>query len=155
MAAQSFRATLTHSAWAEIGEIVAYWTERDEPGRGEQYAHDLPAEAIRQLAGPGTARAGRFLCHTAHPTDAGASRLQALLSHPLFREGIRRHRRSSAFLARPSRRAVPGVSGKPPAHDPNWPGKISVSPHLTGVEGWQPERKVLKLILELQKEGRL
>ena len=67
MAAQSFRVTLTRSAWADIGEIAAYRTERDEPGRGEQYAHDLPAEAIRQLADPGTAHAGRFLRLTAHP----------------------------------------------------------------------------------------
>jgi hypothetical protein len=28
----------------------AYWTECDEPERGEQYAHNLPSEAIRQLA---------------------------------------------------------------------------------------------------------
>ena len=57
MAAQSFRVILTHRAWADIEDIVAYWTERDEPERGEQYAHDLPSEAIRQLSDPGTAEA--------------------------------------------------------------------------------------------------
>ena len=67
MAAQSFRVILTESAWAVLEEIVGYWTERDEPERGEQYAHDLPAEAIRQLSDSGTARAGRYLRHTAYP----------------------------------------------------------------------------------------
>ena len=67
MAAQSFRVILTHRAWADIEDIVAYWTDRDEPERGEQYAHDLPSEAIRQLSDPGTARAGRYLRHTAYP----------------------------------------------------------------------------------------
>ena len=50
MAAQSFRVILTQSAWSDLEDIVAYWTERDEPERGEQYAHDLPAEAIQQLS---------------------------------------------------------------------------------------------------------
>ena len=67
MAAQSFRVIFTDSAWADLEEIVAYWTDRDEPERGDQYAHDLPTEAIRQLSDPGTAHAGRFLCHTAYP----------------------------------------------------------------------------------------
>ena len=44
MAAQSFRVIFTESAWADIEEIVAYWTDRDEPERGEQYAHELPTE---------------------------------------------------------------------------------------------------------------
>lgn len=42
-------------------------TDRDEPERGEQYAHDLPTEAIRQLGDPGRARAGRHLLHTSYP----------------------------------------------------------------------------------------
>ena len=67
MAAQSFRVIFTESAWADLEEIVAYWTDRDEPERGEQYARDLPSEAIRQLSDPGTAHAGRFLHHTAYP----------------------------------------------------------------------------------------
>ncbi len=67
MAAQSFRVIFTQSAWADLEEIVAYWTDRDESERGEQYAHDLPAEAIRQLSDPGTAYAGRFLRNTAYP----------------------------------------------------------------------------------------
>ena len=67
MAAQSFRVILTQSAWADLEEIVAYWTDRDESERGEQYAHDLPTEAIRLLSDPGTAHAGRFLHHTAYP----------------------------------------------------------------------------------------
>jgi plasmid stabilization system protein ParE len=67
MAAQSFRVILTQSAWTDIEDIVAYWTDRDEPERGEQYAHDLPSEAIHQLSDPGTARAGRYLRHTAYP----------------------------------------------------------------------------------------
>ena len=67
MAAQSFRVILTQKAWSDLEDIVAYWTERDEPERGEQYAHDLPAEAIRQLSDPGTAQVGRYLRHTAYP----------------------------------------------------------------------------------------
>ena len=67
MAAQSFRVILTQSAWADIEDTVAYWTDRDEPERGEQYAHGLPSEAIRQLSDPGTARAGRYLRQTAFP----------------------------------------------------------------------------------------
>jgi plasmid stabilization system protein ParE len=67
MAAKSFRINLTESAWADIEDIVAYWTDRDEPERGEQYAHDIPSEAIRHLSDPDAARAGRFLRHTAYP----------------------------------------------------------------------------------------
>jgi plasmid stabilization system protein ParE len=67
MATQNFRVIFTESAWGDIGEIVGYWTDRDEPERGEQYAHDLPAEAICRLSDPGTARAGRHLRHTAYP----------------------------------------------------------------------------------------
>jgi plasmid stabilization system protein ParE len=67
MAAQNFRVIFTQSAWNDIGEIVAYWTDHDERERGELYAHDLPSEAIRQLSDPGTARAGRHLRHTAYP----------------------------------------------------------------------------------------
>jgi hypothetical protein len=36
----------------DLEETVAYWTNRDQPERGEQYAHDLPSEAIRQLSDP-------------------------------------------------------------------------------------------------------
>lgn len=67
MAAKSLRVVFTQSAWADIEEIVAYWTDRGEPERGEQYAHDIPSEAIRQLSDPGAARAGRYLRHTAYP----------------------------------------------------------------------------------------
>ena len=67
MAAQDFRVIFTESAWDDIGEIVAYWTDRGEPERGERYAHDLPTEAIRQLTDPATARSGRYLRHTAYP----------------------------------------------------------------------------------------
>lgn len=67
MAAQNLRIIFAESAWNDIGEIVGYWTDRDEPERGEQYAHDLPSEAIRQLSDPGTARAGRHLRHTSYP----------------------------------------------------------------------------------------
>ena len=41
MAAQNFRVIFTQSAWADLEEILASWNERDEPERGEQYAHDL------------------------------------------------------------------------------------------------------------------
>jgi hypothetical protein len=37
MAAQNFRVIFTESAWEDIGEVVSYWTDRDEPERGEQY----------------------------------------------------------------------------------------------------------------------
>jgi plasmid stabilization system protein ParE len=67
MAGESFRVIFTQSAWADIEEIVAYWTERDEAGRGEKYAHDLPSEAIHQLSEPATARSGRHLLHTEYP----------------------------------------------------------------------------------------
>lgn len=67
MAAPNFRVIFTESAWGDLIEIVRYWTDRNEPERGEQYAHDLPTEAIRQLSDPGTARAGRYLRHTAYP----------------------------------------------------------------------------------------
>ena len=67
MATQHFRVILTQSAWGDIAEIVDYWTTRDEPERGLQYAHDLPTEAIRQLSDDFTARAGRFLTQTAFP----------------------------------------------------------------------------------------
>lgn len=67
MAAKNFRVIFTESAWEDIGEIVAYSTDRDERERGEQYAHDLPSEAIRHLSDPGTAHAGRYLRHTAYP----------------------------------------------------------------------------------------
>jgi len=67
MAAQKLRVIFTQSAWNDLEEIVAYWTNRDQPERGEQYAHDLPSEAIRQLSDPGIARAGRYLRHTTYP----------------------------------------------------------------------------------------
>lgn len=67
MAAHSFGVILTQSAWADLEDIVAYWTDRDEPERGQQYAHDLPSEAIRQLSVPAIAHAGRYLRHTAYP----------------------------------------------------------------------------------------
>jgi plasmid stabilization system protein ParE len=67
MAPQSFRVIFTQVAWTDLEKIVAFWTERDERERGEQYARDLPAEAIRQLSDPATARAGRFLKHTIYP----------------------------------------------------------------------------------------
>jgi plasmid stabilization system protein ParE len=67
MAASSFRVVFTHSAFADIEEIVAYWSDRGEPERGEQYAHDLPAEAIRRLSDASTARSGRHLVKTSFP----------------------------------------------------------------------------------------
>jgi plasmid stabilization system protein ParE len=67
MAAQRFRVVFTQSAWDDLEEIVASWTGRDEHEHGEQYAHDLPSEAIRQLSDPGTARSGRHLSHTNFP----------------------------------------------------------------------------------------
>jgi plasmid stabilization system protein ParE len=67
MAAQSFRIIFTQSAWVDLEGIVAYWTERAEPERGEKYAHDLPSEAIRQLSQPVTARSGRHLSQTEFP----------------------------------------------------------------------------------------
>lgn len=67
MAAQSLRVIFTHSAWTDIEEIAAYWAARDEPERGEKYAHDLPFEAIRQLSNPAIANAGHFLSRTAYP----------------------------------------------------------------------------------------
>ena len=34
MAAQNFRVIFTESAWEHIGEVVRYWTDRDESERG-------------------------------------------------------------------------------------------------------------------------
>ena len=62
MAGQNFRVIFTQSAWNDLVDIVSYWTER-----GEQYARDLPAEAIRQLTVPATACAGRHLVKTSFP----------------------------------------------------------------------------------------
>ena len=67
MAAPRLRVVFTQSAWDDVREIVEYWTDRDEPERGEQYAHDLPAAAIRELGDPSVARSGRFLRMTAFP----------------------------------------------------------------------------------------
>jgi len=67
MAAESFRVVFTQSSWTDLEEIVAYWSERDEPERGEKYAHDLPQEAIHQLSKPALARSGRYLQHTEFP----------------------------------------------------------------------------------------
>lgn len=67
MAAQNFRVIFTESAWEDIGELVRYWADRDEPERGEQHAYDLPTEAIRQLSDPDTACGGRHLRNTAYP----------------------------------------------------------------------------------------
>lgn len=58
---------MTESARSDLEEIVACWTDRGEPERGEEYAYDLPAEAIRQLSEPSTARSGRHLLHTEFP----------------------------------------------------------------------------------------
>jgi plasmid stabilization system protein ParE len=67
MAARDFRVVFTQSAWIDLEQIVSYWSERDEIERGEQYAHDLPSEAIRQLSDPAVARDGRFLRQSAYP----------------------------------------------------------------------------------------
>lgn len=67
MASANFRVVFTLSALKDIEEIVLYWEQRDEPERGEQYAHDLPAEAIRQLSDASTARTGRHLVKTNFP----------------------------------------------------------------------------------------
>jgi len=80
MAASSFRAVFTHSAFADIEEIVTYWSDQGEPERGEQYAHDLPAEAIRRLGDASTARSGRHLVKTSFPV------VQEL---PVFRRSYR------------------------------------------------------------------
>ena len=36
----------------DLEETVAYWTNRDQPERAEQYAPGLPSEAIGQLSDP-------------------------------------------------------------------------------------------------------
>jgi len=67
MAAQRFRVIFTQSAWDDLEGIVAYWTGRDERERGEQYARDLPSEAIHQLSDPVIARSGQYLSATNFP----------------------------------------------------------------------------------------
>jgi plasmid stabilization system protein ParE len=59
--------SFAESAWTDLEEIVAYWASQGEPERGVQYAHDLPAEAIRKLTQPEIASAGRHLTQTAYP----------------------------------------------------------------------------------------
>ena len=43
--------------WLRKNDAVHFAARDDQPERGEQYAHDLPSEAIRQLSDPRTARA--------------------------------------------------------------------------------------------------
>lgn len=66
MAAQTLRVVLSQLSLFDLDEVVAYWTEREEPERGEQYARDLYAEAKRALADAAIARAGRFLRGSKH-----------------------------------------------------------------------------------------
>jgi plasmid stabilization system protein ParE len=80
MATRRLRVVFTQSAWSDLEEIVAYWSQRGEPERGERYAHDLPAEAIRQLSDPGIARRGHHLRRTAYPEVQGL---------PVFRRSYR------------------------------------------------------------------
>ena len=44
MAAQKFRVIFTQSAWNDLEEIVAYWTECDEPERADT-RDDLPVRS--------------------------------------------------------------------------------------------------------------
>ena len=67
LAGKSLRVVLAESAWGDSEEIVSYWTDRGEQERGEQYARDLPREAIRQLSSIEGACGGRFLVQTAFP----------------------------------------------------------------------------------------
>ena len=67
MAEEEFRVVFTERAWIDLEDIVDYWTDRDEPERGIQYAHDLPEKAIRTLSVPSAARAGRYLRQSAYP----------------------------------------------------------------------------------------
>lgn len=67
MAEEKFRVVFTERAWSDLEDIVDYWTNRNEPERGERYAHDLPNEAIRSLSIPFQARSGRHLLRTAYP----------------------------------------------------------------------------------------
>ena len=67
MAAEELRVIFTESAWSDVEEIVTYWSNRGEADRGEQYARDLPREAIRQLSQREIARGGRYLRETAFP----------------------------------------------------------------------------------------
>lgn len=116
MAAQNFRVIFTESAWEDIGEVVRYWTDHDEPERGEQYAHDLPTEAIRQLSDPDTARGPSSPPHRL-PGDARVAGLQALLPYPLPAKRSRWNRRSAALLARPSRRTIQRMSVRPSSQE--------------------------------------
>ena len=67
MAEEEFRVIFTERAWADLEDIVEFWTDRDELERGVQYAHDLPGAAIRTLSIASQARAGRHLRHSAYP----------------------------------------------------------------------------------------
>ncbi|HEY3902239.1 MAG TPA: type II toxin-antitoxin system RelE/ParE family toxin [Chthoniobacter sp.] len=67
MAAENFRVIFAESALTDLDEIVEYWRGQEEPERGEQYAHDLPSEAIRLLSDPVVARSGRHLVKTSFP----------------------------------------------------------------------------------------
>ena len=67
MAEEVFRVVFTFSAWEDLEEIVAFWAERGEHGRGEQYAQDLPAAAVQRLSIADTARQGRHIRNSAYP----------------------------------------------------------------------------------------
>lgn len=68
MAGPHSRIVFARSALNDLDEIVAYWAHREERERGEQYARDLPAEAIRLLGDRHTAEGGRYLKETAFPS---------------------------------------------------------------------------------------
>jgi plasmid stabilization system protein ParE len=80
MAEKKFRVRFTESAWTDLEEIVAYWEKLGEPERGEQYAYDLPSEAVRLLTDPTTAQSGRHLRRTAYPQ---------VQEHPVFNRSYR------------------------------------------------------------------
>ncbi len=61
MAPECLDVIFTESAWLDLQEIADYWANRGEPERGEQYARNLPEEAIRRLRNLKTAMSGRFL----------------------------------------------------------------------------------------------
>tara|TARA_Y100001934_G_scaffold119796_1_gene146550 strand:- start:10437 stop:10775 length:339 start_codon:yes stop_codon:yes gene_type:complete len=67
MAEEQFRVIFTERAGADLEDIVGYWSDRNDPERGVQYAHDLPHEAVRTLSRPSEARSGGYLLRSDYP----------------------------------------------------------------------------------------
>ena len=72
MSEKSFRVDFSRDAEFDLYEIEEYWIRCGEAARGAKYFSDLVTTAMRQLAKPDIARAGRT------PRDVNAEGLREL-----------------------------------------------------------------------------